>query len=131
MYNDDYLQHWGIKGMRWGVRRWQNEDGSLTPAGEKRYLKYQGMLDRRAEEGPMKVEKRVAEIAAKMGQKGLEVGMNTGHDLPGVILATLGTTGGLVLGTPIALLEKAYDSHKYRKAKNFVEKYADVSVDEL
>lgn len=31
------LQHWGIKGMKWGVRRYQNKDGSLTPAGKKRY----------------------------------------------------------------------------------------------
>lgn len=31
------LVHWGIKGMRWGVRRYQNADGSLTPAGKKRY----------------------------------------------------------------------------------------------
>lgn len=31
------LQHWGIKGMRWGHRRYQNKDGSLTPAGRKRY----------------------------------------------------------------------------------------------
>ena len=32
------LYHHGIKGQRWGVRRYQNEDGSLTPAGERRYL---------------------------------------------------------------------------------------------
>ena len=31
------LTHWGIKGMRWGVRRYQNSDGSLTDAGKKRY----------------------------------------------------------------------------------------------
>lgn len=31
------LYHWGIKGMKWGVRRFQNKDGSLTPAGRKRY----------------------------------------------------------------------------------------------
>lgn len=30
------LYHWGIKGMRWGVRRYQNKDGSLTAAGKKR-----------------------------------------------------------------------------------------------
>lgn len=33
----DELWHYGIKGMRWGVRRYENEDGSLTPAGKKRY----------------------------------------------------------------------------------------------
>lgn len=30
------LTHWGIKGMRWGIRRYQNKDGSLTPAGKKK-----------------------------------------------------------------------------------------------
>ena len=37
--NTNELYHFGIKGMRWGVRRYQNEDGSLTPAGKKRYGK--------------------------------------------------------------------------------------------
>ena len=37
MYKDDYLYHHGIKGQKWGVRRYRNEDGSLTSAGKKRY----------------------------------------------------------------------------------------------
>lgn len=35
--SEEELQHWGIKGMKWGVRRYQNSDGSLTPAGKRRY----------------------------------------------------------------------------------------------
>ena len=32
-----YLAHHGIKGQKWGIRRYQNEDGSLTPEGRERY----------------------------------------------------------------------------------------------
>lgn len=32
----DYLAHWGIRGMKWGVRRYQNEDGTWTAEGKKR-----------------------------------------------------------------------------------------------
>lgn len=37
--HSDELQHWGIKGQKWGRRRYQNKDGSLTKAGQKRYNK--------------------------------------------------------------------------------------------
>lgn len=35
--NEEVLTHHGIKGMKWGVRRYQNKDGSLTSAGKKRH----------------------------------------------------------------------------------------------
>lgn len=37
MCDPHYLEHHGILGMKWGVRRYQNEDGTLTVAGKKRY----------------------------------------------------------------------------------------------
>lgn len=40
--NDFRLYHHGIKGMKWGIRRYQNPDGSLTEEGRKRYSKTDG-----------------------------------------------------------------------------------------
>lgn len=37
MYYNNQIWHWGVKGMKWGVRRYQNADGSLTNAGKLRY----------------------------------------------------------------------------------------------
>lgn len=36
---ESYLAHFGVKGMKWGVRRYRNSDGSLTESGRARYTK--------------------------------------------------------------------------------------------
>lgn len=35
-YNPNYLSHHGVKGIKWGVRKYQNPDGSLTAEGKKK-----------------------------------------------------------------------------------------------
>lgn len=38
--NNNELYHYGVKGMKWGVRRYQNKDGTYTSAGKKRRVTY-------------------------------------------------------------------------------------------
>lgn len=38
-YEQDYLAHYGVKGMKWGVRRYQKKDGARTAEGKKRNRK--------------------------------------------------------------------------------------------
>lgn len=38
--SEEELEHFGVKGMKWGIRRYQNADGTLTEAGKKKLEKY-------------------------------------------------------------------------------------------
>lgn len=41
----NYLCHFGTLGQKWGIRRYQNKDGSLTALGRQRYLKNKGLAE--------------------------------------------------------------------------------------
>lgn len=75
MTNTNYLAHHGIEGQKWGVRRFQNEDGSLTEEGRKRYgynKNYfienarQDRADLTSYSGTLKSEKKSADRASTL-----------------------------------------------------------------
>lgn len=88
--NEDYLEHFGIKGQKWGVRRFENEDGSLTEAGKERYSLRDRSTDRRAykraskkleklaEKADIKTQRRIAERQSEKARKNLAKGAIAG-----------------------------------------------------
>lgn len=53
-----YLMHHGIKGQRWGVRRFENKDGTLTAAGKQRYSIRDRLHQKKEEYERAKYERR-------------------------------------------------------------------------
>lgn len=78
---ENELIHWGIKGMRWGIRRYQNKDGTLTTAGKKRYAKEMAKL--KEEERVAKNKQRTQAKLDKLDEKRREIeAIKSGKPVP-------------------------------------------------
>lgn len=126
------LQHHGVKGQKWGVRRYQNTDGTLTPAGEKRYRGVLGDIRKAKDETKLRNEVMTKRdkrdrgllyatdclksigVYAISGSVAARLALN-GHGMAGSALAVLGTLKA------VDLAADAYANyHKYGR-----ETYAD------
>lgn len=57
MENNNDIYHHGIIGQKWGIRRYQNKDGSLTPAGKRRATKLESEYQKLTKK-PIKLKKK-------------------------------------------------------------------------
>lgn len=67
-----YLAHHGVKGQKWGIRKYQNPDGSLTSAGQGRYNKISNKYNRQLAESQREnsgIKRHRAEYRAKLENK--------------------------------------------------------------
>lgn len=73
VYYANSLYHHGIKGQKWGIRRFQKKDGSLTPAGRKRYDDDDGPREKKQKEYKMPKNKSLhrLKIEEKYKAKGM------------------------------------------------------------
>lgn len=128
---DNELYHYGIRGMRWGVRRFQNKDGSLTSAGRKRQkskgeevhedykkahskesIKSMSDSELRSRNNRLQMERQYSMMTQKIGP---------GKKVVSAFISTAGT---------IAAVEGAYKIYK-RVADAAIDKVGDLMMKDL
>lgn len=70
-YDENSLEHHGIKGQKWYIRRYQNPDGSLTPEGIKRYRQYTKIMDKKSKK--VKDYTKTSDLVAKTLPAGMTI----------------------------------------------------------
>lgn len=135
---EDVLAHHGIKGQKWGVRRFQNEDGSYTSAGKKRYG-FDGTGKSRKELNTEKAQlqkgkyQELTKGLEDMRKEAFEYGEKHGLDLDdgGGGDAKAGRTYMKMWEKIDALDEKASQAAKEYAKNEFIKKYGEVTLEKL
>jgi ribosomal protein S30 len=144
---DPYLQHWGIKGMKWGVRRYQNKDGSLTDAGKKRRnTEYDGLNEKQRKKYKADPEewarrdntaaKRIAEESSHMTNKLKQINDKSMRNRPKEKMDLSNMTDEQMRREiNRAMLERQYNDmfapQKQARGREFASKFLEVGTDVL
>ncbi len=144
---ENELSHHGIKGQKWGIRRFQNKDGSLTNKGKKRYvLSYKDRMERKINrdfeknkaEGITKDKSESAEMTIRKESRKIGFQSVLRMVIPPVLVATgsaavaamtsnpiwlLGIAAAPVTGAAINAAGFAVDAYKNMKLGDLQDKY--------
>lgn len=90
LISEDELCHHGIKGQKWGIRRFQKKDGSLTPDGKERYDDDTTKKVKKSK--PVRVAKSFVKAFARDTVTGFATAalINHGHEEVGKMIAMVG-----------------------------------------
>ena len=133
--NSDELYHWGIKGMKWGVRRYRNEDGTLTDAGKKRYAEqdpvhedYAKAHDNKSVKAMSDAELRARNNRLQMEQQYEKLTEKTSAGKKAVIAFTATAASLTAIGVAIDQYRKFGERDDVKKV---VKKLSDFAVDKF
>ena len=100
-YYSAYLMHHGIRGQKWGIRRYQNEDGTLTPAGKERYARSEAKRQEHINRGKVHLDKNRT-VAGAIGRGILRsAAIGIGRTAANTALAVVGATATSMMAAPL------------------------------
>lgn len=123
--DDNVMQHHGIKGQKWGVRRFQNADGSLTTAGKQRASESKKRADSKnrgtltnaqlkAKIERLQMEKQLRELTNQEVNSGKVYAQKILKDVGGRVLTTVAT--GAILYAGKAAVSGSFDTKEFANA---------------
>lgn len=141
--NRDYIKHYGIEGQKWGVRRYQNPDGSLTEEGKIRYgravdtlhkVKEQGEENRKEMRTSARSTEKKAAIAGGVvgGLYGFGAGTLLGGPGIGAIMGIAGAAGGASGGAAGAAINsfpnRLINHVQTKRAEKLINQYSNAKL---
>lgn len=142
-----YLMHHGIKGMKWGIRRYQNPDGSLTDEGKRRYHMSDEDAYREYRAEKKKIDRQTGNRAV-IGNIGSLAGgwasiaalTAAGITGPGLLAAPAIAVGGGIASTiisskigdkKISTLKKSYNAERIDKVDKIINNFSEKRVNAI